>query len=46
MVKRMKKQSTDWGGGEMFERFISDERLSSKIYKDHLKLNNKNQTAI
>ena len=43
-----KEAILEWrlGRGEMFERFISDERLSSKIYKDHLKLNNKNQTAI
>ena len=35
----MKKQTTDWE--KTFERLISDERLSSKIYKEHLKCNNK-----
>ena len=38
VVKRLGKQ-TDWE--KMFERLISDERLSSKIYKEHLKHNNK-----
>jgi len=39
VVKRMEKQTTDWE--KMFERLISNERLSSKIYKEHLKCNNK-----
>ena len=38
MVKRMKRQTTDWE--KMFEKFMYDKGLSSKIYKEHLKLNN------
>ena len=38
-VKRMKRQATDYE--KIFLEHISEKRLVSKIYKEHLKLNNK-----
>lgn len=38
-LKRMKRQPTDWE--ETFIKDISDRELLPKIYKEHLKSNNK-----
>ena len=39
-VRRMKRQATEWE--KTFAKHISDKELVSKIYKELLELNNKN----